>query len=150
MKHSPVVKKVNGNMQPGIITIAGFIGNDSRSISDIIEADEKTMQKLNLSFDELVSKMRAAMEAAKKGLGDWITIDTNLEARIDEARGRLACPYEDGAFPKINVTVKKKSSEKKIIYSELTIHLIEKHHFFQGSGAVFRNEPADIAQILFK
>lgn len=148
MKLSPEYKKAMENMQPGRVIKTGFLGDDSRTLTDIIEHDEELCKKTGLDINEAVEKMEYLLEEGKKGLGEPITVDDLWEVTIFEARGRLPSPFEDGLFKKINARVTHISSGKTVNYSELSLHLIKKFHFFQGKGSVYRLEPEEIKAVL--
>ena len=150
---SPQYVKAQANMQPGVITSDGFLGDDPRPIVDIIAADEIRMRKLGLEFDEVVEKMRYLFDEGRKGLGEPVTVDGKWIVQVFEARGFLASPFEDGKLRKINATVALQSgghpTDTRILYSALSLHLIEKHHFLQGRGSSFRLDPDSIKAVLY-
>ena len=148
MKMSPQNIKAQANMQPGVITSSGFLGDDERPIVDIIEKDEETMQKLALDFEETAAAMRRLLVTGRKGLGEPMTVEGLWRVQVSDARGFLACPFEDGIYRKTNVAVELVSTGKIILFSELSLHLMEKHHFLQGKGSPFRMEPEDLKEVL--
>ncbi|AFG37867.1 hypothetical protein [Spirochaeta africana] len=152
MKMTPEFTKAQANMQPGVITSTGFLGDDRRNLADIIEADRETMTKLGIEFEIAAARMRHLMEEGRKGLGEPVTVDGTWLVRTDEARGFLASPFEDGIFRKVNVEVwapgETEDSGNKIIYTELSLHLFERYHFMQGKGSPFRLEPDDLRDVL--
>ncbi|MBU8912401.1 MAG: hypothetical protein KOO61_00140 [Spirochaetales bacterium] len=153
MKMSPEYTKAQANMQPGVITSDGFLGNDERPIVEIIADDEAEMKRASLEFDETVALMRHLLNESRKGLGEPVTVDGKWIVQAFEARGFLASPFEDGIFRKINAKVtlihEGEPTEHSILYSDLSLHLIEKRHFFQGKGGSFRISPAAIKRVLF-
>jgi hypothetical protein len=154
MKMSPEFTRAQENMQPGVITSDGFLGDDSRPLVDIIAADEGEMKRVGLDFDETVELMRHLLDEGRKGLGEPVTVDGKWIVQVFEARGFLASPFEDGIFRKINAQVTRvvdgKPGTESILYSDLSLHLIEKYHFFQGRGASFRLTPGEIKKVLFE
>ena len=148
MKMSPEYTKAQENMQPGVITSDGFLGDDTRNIVDIIEADEEEFARLGMDFDHVVATLRNLMEAGRKGLGEPVTIDERWIVTTSEARGHLASPFEDGIFRKVNALIRNTAGERELLVSDLSLHLIEKNHFLQGKGAPFRIEPETIKQVL--
>ncbi|MFP4113037.1 MAG: hypothetical protein ACLFUA_01585 [Spirochaetales bacterium] len=150
---SPEYAKAQANMQPGVITSDGFLGHDTRPIMDIISEDEAKMGQLGLEFDEVVETMRHLMEEGRKGLGEPVTVDGTWIVQVDEARGFLASPFEDGIYRKVNAQVAVAEnghpSERQLLFSELSLHLIEKYHFLQGYGSPFRLDPHRIKDVLF-
>jgi hypothetical protein len=147
MKMPPDLIKAMEKMQPGKIVKSGFLGDDLRPLTDIIQHDEEVMQKIGLDYETIAVKMKYLMDQGLRGLGEPITVDGKWIVRIDEARGKLPCPFGDGMFKKINANVKSIKYNKSINFSELSLHLIEKHHFFQGKGSFYRLEPEIIEDI---
>jgi hypothetical protein len=152
MKMSPEYKKAQDNMQPGVITADGFLGDDNRNIVDIIEADEEEFARLGLDFDEVVERLRHLLEEGRKGLGEPVTIDGKWIVTTTEARGHLASPFEDGIFRKVNAYIEHAPGGTpdgtNLLVSDLALHLLEKNHFLQGRGAPFRMEPETIKAVL--
>ncbi|KLO23311.1 hypothetical protein X275_03040 [Marinitoga sp. 1197] len=148
MKMTPEFQKAQENMKPGIITAEGFLGNDDRNILDIIIDDEEMISNLNCSIEKIVERLKYLKKHGEKGMGEPITVDKKWEVQVGEARGHLPCPFEDGFFRKVVTKVINLNTKESIIYSDLSIHLIEKHHFFQGKGSPFRLEPAKLIKIL--
>lgn len=148
MKMTPEQLRAQENMKPGKITADGFLGEDDRNIADIIQEDEASFTRLGLDFKEVAELMRKLVREGLKGLGEPIVYE-KWEIKIDEARGFLPCPYQDGVFRKRVATVRNLKNNEQIIFSELSIHLLEKHHFLQGRGSKFRLEPEKIKKVFY-
>jgi hypothetical protein len=68
---------------------------------------------------------------------------------VDSVRGVLPCPFGDpGIFPKTNTTVRNRQSGRELTYTDLHIHMIGSHGFYEGRGSQFRLEPRDLAAVL--
>jgi hypothetical protein len=152
MKMSPRYTKAQQNMQPGIITSDGFFGDDNRNLVDIIEADEEKFSQLGLDFDDVAHRLRHLLEEGRKGLGEPVTVDNRWIVTTSEARGHLASPFEDGIFRKVNARIEHapagKPNGEQLLVSDLSLHLLEAHHFLEGRGAPFRLEPEEIKRVL--
>ncbi len=148
MKMTPELKKARENMDPGIITAEGFLGTDKRSLSTIIDEDSQLMGSLELDAVDVAGRLRHLMEEGRKGLGESVTVDSEWLVRTDEARGYLTCPWEDGIFRKVNVTVERKDTGEKIFFTDLSIHLLEAHGFLEGRGSSFRLNLETVKHIL--
>ncbi|WP_041083015.1 hypothetical protein [Thermotoga profunda] len=148
MKMSPEYVEAQKNMKPGVISSVGFLGDDTRNLVQIIEEDERIMSQLGLDFEKVAAWMKKMMSKAIKGLGETVLIDDKWEATIYEARGFIPCPFKDGIFRKRLVHVRNTVNNAQIDFSELSIHLLEKHHFLQGKGSPFRIEPHVLKQVL--
>ena len=149
MKQSPQMDKIQASMAPGVITLDGFLGSDKRHLVDIIIEDGANIQRLNVSNEGIASVMREFRNKGIKGLGEYTKIDPHFEVRVDSVRGKLPCPFGDpGVFSKTNIMVKNLSINKEIIFTDLHIHLIEEHGFFEGIGSPFRLDPKEVVEIL--
>jgi len=148
MKMSPTLQKAQENMQPGEITGDGFLGDDTRPLVDIIEADEERFQALGLSFEEVAEQLTRLLDRGREGLGEPITVDGRWLVKVDEARGFLPCPFEDGIFRKITATVTNRNNQTTVLVSQLSIHLLGHHHFLEGRGSSFRMEPETARDVL--
>jgi len=148
MKMPPEYIEAQKNMQPGVISSMGFLGEDSRNLADIIQTDENLMARFNLSFEEVSRWMKEMMNEALKGLGESVIVRNKWEVQLYEVRGFIPCPFKDGIFRKRVVVIKKIGSNLQLTLSDLSIHLFEKHHFLQGRGSFFRIEPQILKELL--
>jgi hypothetical protein len=148
MKITPEIQKAIQNMQPGVITQIGFFGSDHRTLPDIILLDEELFDKLGMTFEKVAQKLKYLLEKGLEGLGEPIHVDNRWVVKVDETRGNFPCPYEDGIYHKRNVQVLHLSNNKMINFSDLSIHLLEAHHFLQGLGSFYRLEPAVLKDVL--
>lgn len=149
MKQTPQMNEIQQQMHKGVITLEGFLGTDTRNLSDILLADELLVKKHHLSHAILAERMQYFRDAGMKGLGEFITIDEHFQVRVDSVRGTLPSPFGGpGMYAKVNTTVKNLTIGKEITYTDLHIHLVRDHGFYEGSGSRFRLEPLDLAAIL--
>lgn len=149
MKQTPQMEKIEENMRPGVITLSGFLGNDDRKLIDILIDDDALVKRLGYTHKGIAEKMIEFRRKGLAGLGDFVTVDNHFEVRVDSVRGKLPCPFGDpGVFPKVNITVRNLKSGKELTYTDLNIHLILVHGFYEGKGSLFRLEPEDLITIL--
>ena len=149
MKLTPQLKAAQEQMKPGVISRDGFLGTDLRTLADILVADDAEVQRLEMTHRQLAKRMRDLFQAGKKGLGDPIDVEENFEITVTSHRGKMPCPFgHAGIFRKTVITVLNKKLGKTVKFTELGIHLIEKHGFYQGVGASYRLSPQDIVTIL--
>ncbi|MGJ8454675.1 hypothetical protein ACSFC1_05150 [Pseudothermotoga sp. U03pept] len=148
MKMSPEFIEAQKNMKPGVISSVGFLGDDERDLAQIIQEDELLMSRFQLDFDEVAKWMERIMDEAAKGLGEPMIIEGKWEVQIYEARGFIPCPFKDGIFRKRVVSVRNLQNDAKISFSDLSIHLLKRHHFLQGRGSPFRIEPEQLKKLL--
>ncbi len=135
-------------MEAGVITASGFLGEDKRTLTDIIEDDEEMMRHYSLDYDNTVEKLEYFIEQGKKGLGEYISVDKAYLVRTEEARGHLPCPFGDGLQRKITCEIVLEETGDKLLFSAFSLHLLKEHHFHQGKGSPFRIDPLQIKKIL--
>jgi hypothetical protein len=148
MKITPALLKVQEKMKPGVITGEGFLGDDTRSIVDIIQKDEETFASLGLDWDRVVAVLQLLFEEGEKGLGGDVIVKGEVAVTVTEARGYLPCPFGDGLHRKHIAGIRHMGSNEQLVISKLSLHLMEKHHFLQGRGSAFRCEPQAIKKVL--
>lgn len=149
MKQTVQLKNIQEKMQPGVITRDGFLGTDRRNLVDILVEDDAAVKRMDLDHQAIALRMIELRDAGMRGLGDFISVDPHYEVRVDSARGKLPCPFGDpGVFPKTNTTVRNLSLDREIVYTDLNIHMILVHGFYEGRGAAFRLDPSALVEIL--
>jgi len=149
MKQTPAMDFVQKRMRPGCLSRDGFLGVDTRSIVEIIEADEQQLRRLAVSPSNIAKRMRHFLDLGKEGLGDPIAIDGRFEVIVSSYKGRMACPFEHpGLYEKVVVSVRNLALSEELRYTALSIHLIEAHGFFQGHGSAYRIELQRLVDVL--
>jgi hypothetical protein len=149
MKLSPEMKKIAENMRPGVITVNGFLGDDHRDLIQILDEDDNTVKSLGLTHQQIADKMRDLRDKGEAGLDEFIKIPPHFAVRVATVRGGIRCPFEDkGLISKSNIMVRNLNTGEDITYTDMCIHFIEKHGFYQGKYSLYRNSPEKIAKVL--
>lgn len=149
MKQTVQLQRIQESMRPGVITRDGFLGSDRRNLIDILIEDEAEVKRRSLEHRDIARRMIELRDAGLRGLGEFISVEPHFEVRVDSVRGKLPCPFGDpGIFPKTNVTVRNLRLARAIDYTDLHIHLVLAHGFYEGRGSPFRLEPVDLAEVL--
>jgi hypothetical protein len=149
MKQTVQMQKAQERMAPGSITRDGFLGDDRRGLADILLTDDASVKALGLEHETVARRMVELRDAGMAGLGEFVDVAPHFEVRVDSVRGRLPCPFGDpGIFPKTNVTVRNTRTGREVTYTDLHIHLVWVHGFYEGRGCPFRLEPEDLAEVL--
>ena len=150
VKESPQNKKLEEMLKSSKLVAGGFMGDDTRSITEIIDSDISDITRSGYSTEQIAERMREITNKAVLFLGNWSEIDQKRLAKVEEAKGSLVCPWpHSGRFAKRVTTVKMIETGQIIKYSDLNIHLIEEHGFFEGRGSTFRLEPKKLIKIIF-
>lgn len=152
MKQSPEEKRLEEVLHSDKLVAGGFMGNDPRHPYEVIEADTHELEKCGLTPQQLAARMRELTEEAKPRLGNWAMLeDGKLRVKTEDFKGALVCPWpHPGLFEKRVTTAERTDTGQQLIWTDLNIHMIDSHGFFEGKGSFFRIEPAQAVQILFE
>ncbi len=148
MINSPELDRTQERMKPGMISRIGFLGDDSRPLGTVIEEDAQRVSSLRLADAAIVTRLRELTDAARGGLGTPVTAE-GLEMRTDEARGVMPCPWPHPAvFRKGSVYCRRLDTGEEIVWTELSMHMIETHGFYGGAGSPYRLSPNVLKRVL--
>jgi hypothetical protein len=151
MKESPQTNKLERMLRSSKLAAGGFMGDDSRSLAEVVDADTSELSRLGHTAEQVASRMQEITDTAKGGLGTWVRTGENSRAVVDEARGSAICPWpHSGRFVKRVTTLERLDSGAAIRWSDLNIHMIAEHNFFEGKGSTFRIEPAKLIDVIFQ
>lgn len=149
MKQTVQMDRIQRNMARGVMTRDGFLGTDGRKLIDILIADDAEVKRLDLDHQRIAAVMRSMRDAGSRGLGELTAVPPHFEVRVESVRGKLPCPFEHpGLIAKTNILVRNLESGREITYTDLHIHLIEAHGFYEGKGSPYRLEPTELVEIL--
>lgn len=149
MKQSAKDDTIQGQMSPGVITRDGMLGTDRRKLRDILDSDDAVVRRLGLTHAGIAGRMRDLRAAGARGLGQAVAVDDRFEVRVDCVRGRLPCPFlHEGLYQKEFVEVRNVCTGEQVTFTELNVHMIEAHGFYEGVGSPFRLDPATLSRVL--
>ena len=150
VKQSPHLDLVEREMRR--IGMGTFLGSDRRRLAEILDHDHESVNALGLTNEQIASRLEEITRMAKKNLGERFTLEDRYEVRAEEHRGMIPCPWGHplGLFYKSYVELRDKKSGKTLIWSDLSIHLIRDHGFYQGKGSPFRLEPRVLKQVFWE
>ncbi len=149
MKQTPQEKHVYENFKPGKISKEGFLGDDTRHIHNIVEADGHTLARLDVSLEQIAERLQYFIEEGKKGLETPVELE-GFTTTVIWRRGMLPSPFGDPKrlYHKIVATVKNTKLPKELTYTQLSVHMIRDHGFFGGKGSVYRLNPEELVKFL--
>ena len=141
MKKNPRHASERDMMAPGRLSRDGFLGNDERTLDDIIAADLAVLDAADLTAAEIADLLDELHEAADQALemprslcGGAVTVQAL------EVRGQISCPFAC-AFHTHKANIEVQAGAMRLLLTPLSAHLIREHGFFQGKGSPFRLEP---------
>ena len=149
MKQSPELQGIQNRMQPGILSAEGFLGDDTRNLADILLEDRIAVERLGTDHTALAERMRYFSEKGKAGLGKPVIVDDIYEVTVEDYMGFLPCPFSDHCnVEKRNTRLTILKTGQVVCWTDLNIHMIEAHGFYEGKGSAFRVEPEEIVKAL--
>lgn len=146
MKQNPQKKDIREDLTAGRLTRDGFLGADPRPFEQIILEDAETLRVLNVTPEQIAEKMQALTQKGLEGMGQEVQAG-EYQVTVEEFMGRIVCPFHDRRAAKRN-TAARDNRGREMSWTDLSIHLISTHGFFQGKGSAFRLEPAETADFL--
>ncbi len=149
MKKNPAEQPIRDRLEPGALSIEGFLGNDERPLADIIAADTGEIEAAGLTVEELGKFIESLHIAADSGMESRVPMfDGRIQVRAVETMGRIPCPFACRArCHKAVIEVTDEKENVLIRFTPLDAHLIREHGFFQGKGSVYRIEPAELIKL---
>lgn len=149
MKENPASQTIRERLEPGIISVEGFLGHDERPLADIIAADTGEVEAAGFTVEQLGEFLETLHITADEGWeGRVPAFDGKVTVRSDETLGQIPCPFACGAHcHKSVIGVKDAAGHDLLNFTPLAAHLIRVHGFFEGKGAPCRIEPANLIRL---
>jgi len=149
MKENPADQNTRDRLQPGQISIDGFLGNDKRPIADIIAADEGETEAADYTAKQLGGFLESLHQTGDAGWEARVpAFDGKVTVRSDETLGQVPCPFACGAScHKAEIVVKDPNGGDLLRFTPLQAHMIAEHGFFEGKGSPHRIEPEKLIEL---
>jgi len=149
MKTDPQEQAVTERMAPGVLSRDGFLGHDTRPLSEIIDADRSTLVGLGVTNEQIAGRLGQILRDAMAAQGTPVRVGEHLVATYQEAMGRIASPWSgEGVFAKGQVELTDERGGRGILCTPLSVHMIAEHGFYQGRGSRYRLEPELLCRML--
>lgn len=150
MKETVQMTKLDKMLRSSRLVAGGFMGSDDRNSREIIDADLARVEQLGYTVERIAYRMSRLTNAAKPRLGNWVTIDDRIRVKCEDYKGPIVCPWPHaGTIEKRVTTVECIDSGGSIRWTDLNIHMILQHGFFEGVGSIFRVDPEELIGIIF-
>lgn len=150
MKKSPQQQELERMLRSSKFSSCGFLGTDRRNLWEVIDEDAAETAKTGRTMEEVAARMAEITATGAEGLGDWVQFGPRLRVMVDDNRGVIPCPWPHRVrCLKRITTVHAVDTGTQIRWSDLNIHLIREHGFFEGKGSPFRIEPQILVEAIF-
>ena len=151
MERLPQEKRLDYLLRASKIVAEGFLGDDARSLEEIIETDISALVHMGCTPEQVAERMQELTAIAVPHMGNPVRIDDWLEVVSQDYKGQIICPWPHPVrLPKRVTTARRLDTEESIRWSDLNIHMIAEHGFFDGHGSAFRIEPALLVRVIFE
>ncbi len=150
MKQSPNMRDLEFMLRSSRIVAGGFFGTDGRPLEEIVEADLVSLAHLGYSAIQVADRMQELTAMAIPQLGNPVAAGDNLTVTSQDYMGRIICPWPHPMSLAKRITVARRTdSDESIRWTDLSIHMIAEHNFFEGKGSAFRIEPGKLVHLIF-
>jgi len=150
MKKTPQDKELEALLRASNISACGFLGTDTRELWEIIQEDMHDVRAMGQTARAIAGRMKELTATGQRGLGEWVAAGEHLQVQCDDSRGIIPCPWPHHVRCLKRTTTAKNDTGEIVRWSDLNVHLIEAHGFFEGKGALFRLEPKKLIALLFQ
>lgn len=150
------IASLERRMQPGSTegegSEAGFLGKDEDLLIVLARDNDFVLGKLGRTHQDIAKPLLLLGYYAQKHASDHEAEVAygKLRLRIKATRfkGYQLSPFRDGTKTDTDVTVENLATQKKLTYSLLVPHMIERYGFYEGEGTSYRVDPKSVAELL--
>ncbi|MCF7918766.1 MAG: hypothetical protein K9N06_02500 [Candidatus Cloacimonetes bacterium] len=151
MKQTPDEKSIQQKMQPGNLTLKGFLGNDQRHYHEIIAEDLKKLSQLGITKEQVADKLQELTEMAYENFEGLAEPEPGISVEYISVRGKVLSPFS-GQKPAHKGVIHYHDSIRNLSFcwTPLNIKMIRDYGFFEGKGSDNRLDPEIIYLAFFK
>jgi hypothetical protein len=142
-------RELEALLRSGKLVLGGFMGWDDRELYEVIEEDVREVRHNGRTVAGLATRMVELTEVGIAGLGNPVT-SRGFEITVEENKGLNVCPWDCQDHLSKRVTVVKRIRDgKSLRWTDLGVHMIQRHGFFEGRGSLYRLEPKELIEVIF-
>jgi hypothetical protein len=147
------------DMRPGKLSRLGFLGKDEKLLDVLAEDNRYVVEELGLTHQELARHLHVVGAVAVRHFAEAAKAGRQAEEKEIAYHGRrfkvkAACfrgfqesPFDDGTKANCEATVINVATGKKLTYSLLVPHMIERYGFYEGKGTPYRVDPRAVLEV---
>ncbi len=148
MKQTPELDLVQSKMQPGVLTLKGFLGSDDRKLADILVADQQSFSRLGITPLQAAERLQQLADLGADLMEEEILVEQRYRIKVRDDRGKIPSPWGDGLFEKGDVDLIDNSTGETLKWNRLTLRLMSVHGFCGGVDSEYRLDPEKLTRIL--
>ncbi len=148
MKQTPELDLVQSKMQPGVLTLKGFLGSDDRKLADILVADQQSFSRLGITPLQVAERLQQLADLGADLMEEEILVENRYRIKVRDDRGKIPSPWGDGLFEKGDVDLIDNNTGETIKWNKLTLRLMSVHGFCGGIDSEYRLDPEKLTRIL--
>lgn len=148
MKQTPDLDCAQARMQPGEITLPGFLGDDDRKLADIIAHDAGDLAAHRVAAPAIADRLAELTAEGRHLMEEEVEVENRYRVTVRDDRGVLPSPFGDGRFEKGDTHLRDPRTDTDFRWNGLTLHMIRNHGFFGGRGSPYRIDPARAIAVL--
>ncbi|HNX75100.1 MAG TPA: hypothetical protein PLM07_01750 [Candidatus Rifleibacterium sp.] len=148
MKQTPELDLVQAKMQPGVLTLKGFLGNDDRKLADILAADAQSLGNLGITTTAIAGRLQQLADRGTDLMEEEILVENRYRIKVRDDRGKIPSPWGDGLFEKGDVDLFDTVTGHSLKWNRLTLRLLSAHGFCGGLASEYRLDPQRVQEVL--
>lgn len=148
MKQTPELDLVQSKMQPGVLTLKGFLGSDDRKLADILVADQQSFSRLGITPLQAAERLQQLADLGTDLMEEEILVENRYRIKVRDDRGKIPSPWGDGLFEKGDVDLTDNNTGETLKWNRLTLRLMSIHGFCGGIDSEYRLDPEKLVRIL--
>ncbi len=157
------IADLEADMRPGapsdVASTKGFLGKDERLLEVLAMDNRYIVDDLGLTHQELAKHLHIvgaiglkhlvdSGKAGKPSMAKEFTYHgRKFKVTVAVALGYQLSPFKDGTQTNNNAVVHNLTNGKKLGYSLLVPHMIERYGFYEGKGTPYRVEPREVLEV---
>lgn len=146
------IAQLEKDMRPGQLSGLGFLGKDERLLDILTEDNRFVVDQKGLTHQQLALPLHllgmVTIKQAQKAPIEFRYQGRHLKAKAVCFRGIVLSPFRDGTKTNCEITLWNLDNGKRLTYSLLVPHLIERYGFYEGKGTPYRVDPRNILEVL--
>jgi hypothetical protein len=137
-------------MRPGRLSTLGFLG-PTEKLYEVLREDDETVRRLGLTHEAIADRIEYFIKAVGYPSLEGVIIDGIYRVGGKVWRGGQECPWKDVSYmpySNMDLFVINTETGERLDFPGGIVHLIRKHHFYEGKESPYRVDPEKAARVL--